>query len=66
MDLCLECGRELLPRETAEYAGLCFVCTVKLILPRNHRELRKWLFAVPAAVLIFALVWRKIRARHTF
>jgi hypothetical protein len=66
MDLCLECGRELLPGETTEYAGLCFVCAVKSILPRSHRELRKWLFAVPAAVLIFALVWRKIKARHSF
>jgi hypothetical protein len=66
MDLCVECGRELLPRETTEDAGLCFVCTVKSILPLSHRALRKWLFAVPAAVLIFALVWRKIRARHSF
>jgi hypothetical protein len=66
MDLCLECGRELLPRETTEYAGLRFVCTVKSILPRSHRELRKWVFAGSAAVLIFALVWMRIRARHIF
>lgn len=38
MSTCLECGRELLLRETADYGGFCFACVVPQRLDLNQKN----------------------------